>query len=272
MNGCTLAFRLVSPVPPVARLIALPFAGGTITALRSLVQGGPGDVEVVGLELPGRGLAHREPPILGFPELLDRLEGVLAPLLQDLPVLLLGYSFGALVAAELTRRLQGQHPSPLGLVACASKAPRRIAHGPLKLPGSDAEILGRLQDLGGIPPEVLARPELLSLALPAIRADLTCHAQHRIPSPAPLGCPVMVQFGTEDPVLAPGEAEAWTLEVARPAYGRSKVCGFPGGHFYHHGQEAACRQAIWGWASDLCLPFRAAPRSGPAASWQVCPL
>lgn len=85
-----------------------------------------------------------------------------------------------------------------------------------------------MRALGGMPAEIIRSPELLKLALPALRADFALLAGYEYAAEPPLACPFAVFGGLAD-VLVPEE----TLRAWRP-YSASTVTfeRFSGGHFY----------------------------------------
>ena len=165
--------RFIVPRPvakPRVRLYCLPYAGGSASAYHAWARALPDDVELSGVQLPGRSLRIHEPPLRRLPELLRALLPRLER--QDAPYVLFGHSMGALVAFELARGLRHLGaPPPAGLIVSGSRAPERrgASHDLHRLP--DEDFLRELRRFEGLPEEVLRDPELLALTLPALRAD-----------------------------------------------------------------------------------------------------
>ncbi|MFC3374386.1 thioesterase II family protein [Rugamonas sp. CCM 8940] len=90
---------------PRLRLFCFPYAGGDANLYRDWAAGLPEQVEVVGVQYPGRGM-HADAPISDCATLVRRLHAALTPLL-DLPFVFFGHSNGALISYELARRLDG---------------------------------------------------------------------------------------------------------------------------------------------------------------------
>ncbi len=63
------------------------------------------EIEVIALELPGRGLHSRAPLIDSMSTMIERLLPVLDPR-RDKPFALFGHSMGALISFELSRALK----------------------------------------------------------------------------------------------------------------------------------------------------------------------
>ncbi|AKQ65802.1 Thioesterase [Myxococcus hansupus] len=187
------------------------------------------------MELPGRRARLRETPIRQAEALVQATAGALSAL-QDLPFAFFGHSMGALLAFELALHLRraGQ-PGPRALflsAAAAPQLPRR--HRPMwNLP--DAEFLKELRHYGGTPEEVFADPAMVSLFLPALRADFELFDTYAYGGATLEDVPLYVYGGRDDVRVTPGSLRAWG-EVAP---GLQAVELFPGGHFYLHEQRAA---------------------------------
>jgi medium-chain acyl-[acyl-carrier-protein] hydrolase len=231
--------REVSREPwPELRLVCLPYAGGSGAAYRSWPLGLPRGVEVLAVELPGRGTRAEEPPS----RLLDAIVTGVTDALRELPArrsVLFGHSLGAVVAFEVARRLRGEGlPGPELLVVAAREAPHvGLRREPVyALP--DDEFLDALAALGGTPPEVLAEPDLLAVAMASLRADFEIadtYADHRRVdrggghrTDRPLDVPILALGGTHDPDVEPSDLDGWR-EYTSAGF-RSAI--LPGSHFF----------------------------------------
>lgn len=228
------------------RLVLFGFAGGTITALLSLARALPAWVEVWGAEYPGRGMRWQDPLLERIEPLLDDLRPGLARL-SDRPVALLGYSMGAHVAYHLAQRAA---VAPLGVIAISARPPCRGASDWTTGPMSDAELIGRLRALGGIPAEILDSRVWMDSFMPVMRADLALCADLNRFAAVPLPCPVLALEGSQDRLLADAQVCRW-LEVAPGRDRRSRHRAYPGGHFFHKGREGEVARDIAGWLDTL---------------------
>jgi medium-chain acyl-[acyl-carrier-protein] hydrolase len=217
------------------RLLCLPGAGAAPAMFRSWSEHLSDEVEVCAVQLPGRGARLREAPYTTMAPLADtRAEVVRAE--PRLPTVVFGHSLGSLVGFELAHRLcEAPEYAPLALVAAAHRAPRLGSAG---LPGHllpARQLLEGLNALGGMPQEVLARPEMLELALPSIRADFELDYTYRYRERPPLPIPVSVFGGAGDQIATESELAAW---------GEHTTAGFrlrvlPGDHFFLTGPSGA---------------------------------
>jgi medium-chain acyl-[acyl-carrier-protein] hydrolase len=221
--------RFGSPTQPLARLFCFPHAGGVATFFRLWRERIPAQVELIAIQLPGRGGRLREPPIASVPALTECLLSELLPYL-DRPYAFFGHSMGAVLAQELARAVaQAGRKEPAHLFLSARRPPhlpRPEAHlHPLPDDAFLKEIGIRY---GGIPPEVLQERELLALLLPALRADITALETFNPLESEPLTCAITAFGGDEDHLVTLEQLRAWRRYTSGPF----RVRQFRGGHFY----------------------------------------
>ncbi|CAM5560433.1 thioesterase II family protein [Streptomyces griseomycini] len=236
--------------PPRLRLFCLPPAGGGASTFNAWRPHLPPGIELAPVELPGRGSRIGEPVPYALGPLADGLlDGVRGEL--DLPYALFGHSFGAVVAYELTRRIERRDdlPAPAALLVSAHRAPH-VPLGREPLTGSDDRRLAAwLHGHGGLPGELLEHPGFLSHLLRAVRADLELAESYLLPEPAPVRCPLVVLAGADDDVAAPSAVEPWAGYGAAPP--RMRVV--PGGHSYPRTHPEATLNAVTGELRRLGL-------------------
>ena len=229
------------------RLVFFGFAGGTVTALHSLAEAMPEWIEVWGAEYPGRGMRWRETPLNCADTLLEDLQPGLC-MLDEMPLLLLGYSMGAHVAYRLALQSKLHHLS--GLIALSARPPMYQFDQWDATSLNDNELMARLEALGGMPKEVLSSEGILDNFLPVMRADLAVCADFKRFKVQVLPCEVFMLEGKSDRLLIDVQAQRW-LEVAGGSPQNSKHHAYPGGHFFHKGREAQLAQDIASWACAL---------------------
>jgi pimeloyl-ACP methyl ester carboxylesterase len=88
------------------RLFCVPHAGGGASLFRHWQSGLPEDLEVCGIQLPGRENRSRETPLSDLASIVRGLGQALHPIALSGPFVLFGHSMGALIAFELVRWLQ----------------------------------------------------------------------------------------------------------------------------------------------------------------------
>lgn len=224
-------FARIRPRPEAAvRLFCFPHAGGAASSYFHWPAALDG-VDVMAVQPPGREGRLAEPPVADMATLLDRLVAAVEPYL-DRRFLFFGHSMGALVAFELARALACRGlPQPERLYVSGRRSPTvPNAETPLHtLPDQDlvAELNRRF---GGLPPAILAEPELMALFLPVIRADLAVLERHDFRADPPLGLPVTALGGEADARAGEADLAAWR-ELTTAGFALRR---FPGGHFYLH--------------------------------------
>jgi len=210
------------------RLFCFPWAGVGASAFFPWSQYLSHEIEVNGVQYPGREDRLREAP-------MRRMSPLAELLLRDLqsygdqPFAFWGHSMGALVAFELTRHLaRAGGPTP-GYLLVSGRQPPHLPE-PLEpihhLP--DAELVSELQRrYGGMPDAIARDPEVRAVFLPTIRADLELiHTYVHEPGP-PLDCGISALGGTEDRVSR-AQLEGWSVHTQ----GTFRLHHLPGDHFF----------------------------------------
>ncbi|MBC3840150.1 thioesterase [Streptacidiphilus sp. 4-A2] len=182
------------------------------------------------VELPGRGARLAEPLVTELEELVRRLDDACRPRHGE-PWAVLGHSMGALLATAWAAHACRLGHGPRALYLSAA-APPWHSRAPLELTaGDDAQLWRALSGLGGVSPAQLASPAAARYLTRIMRADLTAVVPLCLRAPEPLGCPVVVLSGAEDPACPPELLDGWR-ELAGGAHAATRL---PGAHFYRCG-------------------------------------
>ncbi|MBF0688239.1 MAG: thioesterase [Cellulomonas sp.] len=213
-------------------LFCLPYAGGSARVFEDWAPVLAPGVEVVPLELPGRGTRLREEPV-------DRLE----PLVRDVvgqvlgavgpfaaaPVALLGYSYGSVLAFETARRLEHVHGLRVDhLVVAAMRGPRWP--GPVVTTASltSRGLRERLGRLNGTATELLTDDAFMALLEPVLRADFAVADAYQWRDGPGISCPVTALGGDADRSVSVAALDAWA-DATSGAFARHVL---PGDHFF----------------------------------------
>ena len=222
------------------RLICFAYAGGSAASFLDWAPELPPEVSLCAVQLPGRGMRFHEPALSEMAPIVRELSAVLAAE-DDLPTVFFGHSLGCLLAFEVTRALvQRGAPTPRRLVLAGCHAPQhRGPGGDLHLKDDEA-LIEELRNYAGTPPEVLAHRELMSLVLPAIRADFALAETYRYEPGPQLDIPFTVLFGTEEERASMRQVEGWQDESSQPM----RLHWFEGGHFFIHSQRQQVLECV----------------------------
>jgi medium-chain acyl-[acyl-carrier-protein] hydrolase len=213
---------------PAVRVVVFHHAGGSAVMYYPLLKGLPADWDLLLLDLPGRGRRHRSPALTDMPSLVDVATCDILPW-ADAPLALFGHSLGAIVAAEVGRRLEASG-APLVWVGVSSRpGPHSPVPHPLPLDAPDEELIEELAATGGVPERLDAVPGYRERFLRLVRDDLRAAASYR-PDPARrrLVAPLTGFSGQYDHLAPPVTVDSWIRETDASFRHRS----FPGGHFY----------------------------------------
>ncbi len=228
-------------------LFCFHHAGGSATVYRAWGTRLEPAVDPVAVQLPGRADRFNEDPYDRFPPLVDAVVETLTPML-DRPFAFYGASMGARLAWAVTLRLRELTlPLPVRLFLACEPGPWHD-DGSRPWEAWPGGLPGYMRDLGGTPPEVLAQPEVVSILLPTLRADLVALTTAPGRPDTPLDIPIHAFAGTTDEVAPPARMAAWADETS---------AGFvlelvPGSHFFDEDGEWQVLRAI---SRDLRRPL-----------------
>ena len=222
------------------KMFCFPYAGGSALVFRQWADLLPPTVQVIPVELPGRGSRSREPFFLSLPALVSELEEVILPLL-DKPFVFFGHSMGAVIAFELTRALRRSHGlEPQALFVAGRSAPQIPDPDPISYNLPHDEFVQELIRLGGTPAEVLEHAELMEMMIPLLRADFQLIQTYEYLDDAPLRCPIVVYGGLEDHEVTREMLLSWK-EQTNSEFALHML---PGDHFFIRSSSAQLLGAL----------------------------
>jgi surfactin synthase thioesterase subunit len=215
------------------RLVVFPHAGSGPAAAGAIADAMSPEVEVWSINLPGRQARQAEWPCTDLGLVIGELSAAVRRR-DDLPYGFFGYCGGALLAA-----LTAVHTAPQCLFVSGFAAPdvAAIPRRLHRLPSDRfwTEVLAQ----GGVSPELAELEELRPVFEPALRADFALYAQYAQDLP-PLGVPVHVLYGQDDPTLTRGALLGWRRRSDRPL----RITQLPGGHWLLDGSAAALAEYV----------------------------
>jgi surfactin synthase thioesterase subunit len=221
------------------RLFCFPYAGGGASMFRPWLDALPSEVELCGIQLPGRENRLAEPAYTRLAPLVQTLADVLSPYL-DRPFAFYGHSMGALVSFELARQLRRTHDKhPVCLYLAAYRAPQ-LPNPNIKIYHLPSEVFKVVLRAEGIPDMILQNEELMQAMLLTLRADFELCDTYEYREEPPLACPFTIFGGLEDVRVHAADLEAWSLHS-------STTCSqflFSGSHFFLHTAQHLLLAAI----------------------------
>lgn len=259
MRDTAAARWLQLPCPrPTARrrLFCFPPAGGAASIFSSWAAALPADVELVAIELPGRGARAAAVPLCRVSDMVEAILGALAEY-ADKPFAMFGHDLGALLLFEVTRSLQRScRPLPQHLFVSAAMAPKDSYFPPLHL-ASTARMLSALRALALLPPE-LPVPER------TWQGDCAAMATYVYQPQRALAVPITAFLGETDAAVSARSMQHWQHETT----GEFVLHLIPGDHQIVRHSAAVLLGRICSSSHFLTDPIHdnIAPRAEPEVS------
>jgi len=224
-------------------LVCFHHAGGgsaSFHALRRALADVGADVALRVATLPGRESRRAEPRQVDADSCVHALADELEEQLTR-PHVLLGHSMGALLAYSLAQQRisRGLRP-PEAVIVASCRAPHQPAPAENLQSMDDYQLAVRLARYGGLPPEILDRPDWLALLMPIVRDDLRIFQSFRPTDEPPLPCPLHIFGGCDDSLAPPDALTAWQTHSLQP----HDVRLYHGGHFLFRSPDPALVTAI----------------------------
>jgi acyl transferase domain-containing protein/acyl-coenzyme A synthetase/AMP-(fatty) acid ligase/acyl carrier protein len=217
---------------PALRAYCLPFAGGSSLLFAPWTEQVDAHVEVIAIEMPGRGGRAEEALPSDDVEDARVIEKLCKAILDDVKgaqYVLVGFSMGGNLAVEIALRMAAMKAqTPLGLYIAGRKPPAASAAAVGTIDMSD----DALASYAMAAPEVVRSVEFREHALPKLRADLELdlRVEKRLAGMNGQRLPSTVSFdafcGTDDQVAPWSLAQGWQRFTQSPI----GMNFMPGGH------------------------------------------
>ena len=215
-------------------LICLPFAGASIYSYRNITKYIADSINIIPVELPGRGQRISEPLLSDIHKIVDDAFLQIKAHI-NIPYAIYGHSLGTLLGFLLVKRILNENlQQPLHLFFSGRGGPsvqdkdKHIHALPKK------EFIKKLQEYEGSPQEILNDESIMEFFEPVLRADFKAVSNYPYNEDTPFNIPITVMIGTTENTTYK-EAMKWQDETSKEISLRQ----FPGGHFfiYQHSQE-----------------------------------
>ena len=215
-------------------LICLPFSGASIYSYRDIATQIADFINIMPVELPGRGKRISEPLLSDIYNMTDDIFHQIKTHL-NVPYAIYGHSLGTLLGFLLVKRILNEDlPQPLHLFFSGRGGPsvqdkdKHIHALPKK------EFIKKLHEYEGSPQEILNDEGIMEFFEPVLRADFKAITTYVYKKDIPFDIPITVMIGTNEDTTYE-EAMKWQDETSK----KISVRQFPGGHFfiYQHTRE-----------------------------------
>lgn len=224
------------------KLFCFPYAGGSTQIYRSWTNFLNSQIEVVPIELSGRGRRINEPLYKDLDELVNDVYTQIYIDIIKIPYAFFGHSLGALIAFELVQKILADNlPSPKHVFYSGRNAPHLKQKRKFKFHLLDRqEFKQELIKLGGTPPELFRHKELEDLFLPVIKNDFKLSETYTYKAGKKLyDGEITVFLGKEDS-WSIGENDEWNNCTS----GTCNIIYLEGGHFFIHNEVDAILKTI----------------------------
>lgn len=214
------------------KLFCFPYAGGSAVIFNKWKQYLDDRIELIPIELAGRGKRIHEPLYSDVPAVIHDVYEIVGKIINGDPFALFGHSMGGMISYQLYQKLREKdHQTPIHVFFSGRSAPH------IKRPDEKKYHLLEEEDfkkevinLGGTPPEFFDFPELLEVFLPLLKNDFKL-AETDIHNGEihPLDCNITVFLG-KDEDLNTEQCDGWKKHT-------NKLCSihyFEGEHFFLH--------------------------------------
>ena len=195
--------RVGQPVAGGRNVVWFPHAGGGCSPLIRLARGNPPAVNLYVATLPGREARFADPMSSSLDELVGSLVDELPQ--TDEPPVLVGHSFGALLAFLVAR----QKPSKR-LIVMAMGSPDLITRRDSIVDLDDREFAEQLdRRYGGVPKTLRENEEAMRMFLPTVRRDLTLLESYDSSKREVVDVPITALAGTDDGRVTAAKMQNW---------------------------------------------------------------
>ncbi|MCC7090629.1 MAG: thioesterase [Nitrosomonas sp.] len=221
-------------MPSHVALYCLPCAGASAVMYLRWKRLLPSWVELIPVELPGRGSRLGKNPQENYRRLVEILSQEIQSAAKENYVLF-GHSMGALLAYGITRQLyQLTSRLPDALLVSGCEAPVRQDGERYRRIRTEAALVADLKKQGGTPEEVFDNPEVLAMIVDLLRIDYrVCGSFEYLKEellPIPIHC-----FGGRSDSIGTDNLSLWQQEGSQIF----TLDLFDGGHFFLRESEAA---------------------------------
>lgn len=213
------------------KLFCFPYAGGSATVYRKWKRLVNNMLEIVPVEIPGRGTRFSDELCDNMDELVEDLYLRHKESFLEGDYMLYGHSMGSWIVYYLMNRLVKENITlPRHLFLSGKEAPHIVKGGTLVHKLSSKDFIEKIYSLGGTPRELFDNKDMMEIFIPILRNDYKLIETCRYQQPEkPFECGITIFNGTEDD-MDREDIEGWRKYTTK----EFEVYHFNGGHFFIH--------------------------------------
>jgi medium-chain acyl-[acyl-carrier-protein] hydrolase len=210
------------------KLFCFPFAGGSASYYLKWKKNIHPSIEVCSVELAGRGARMRDDFYRSTDAMVDDLCEKILKQINGTPYAMFGHSLGGITSFLLAKKLkENNYKEPVHLFISGRNPPHipRVESQRFHIL-ADNVFKEKVLNLGGIPQDIAAYPELLDFFLPIMKNDFALNDYFMEITASPLNCNISVFKGEADDLAT--KCELWNSYTT----GNFVSHSFEGGHFF----------------------------------------
>jgi surfactin synthase thioesterase subunit len=213
------------------KLYCFPYAGASSTVYSKWKGVWENSIDIVPVELPGRGIRFTEELCNHMEELIDDLYRRLEQRFMEEDYMLYGHSMGSWIVYYLANRIMKKETRfPKHIFLSGKEAPHLNKLDSISYEMENKEFAEEIYRLGGTPLEFLENEELIDVFIPILKNDykLVQTCEYEEPAKA-FDCDITIFNGIDDD-LTEEDINAWRQYTSK----EFQVYHFNGGHFFIH--------------------------------------
>ncbi len=218
------------------KLFCIPFSGGNAYSYSGFKKYMPEEIELINLELPGRGKRIAEDLLTNIDDMTEDLFRIIEPEIMG-NYALFGHSLGALLCFTLCRNIAARKVNLPGYLFVSGQTAPFLIKPDNRYSLPDDQFIEMLRQMNGTPEELLADKDFIQFFLPIVKMDFKAIANYKHTISDPLNVPITVLLGNKENI-SNEDAAKWQMETNKEI----TIHRFDGGHFYIYNQtEEICR-------------------------------
>lgn len=216
------------------KLFCLPYAGGSATVFSKWRRELDPRIELLPVELAGRGRRFKEPFYPSLPDGVKDVSSYIMEQIGDSEYSLFGHSMGSLYICEIMKQIRKngwrkpRHLFLSGMYPPHIRDKKKIHHLP------DEEFIQEIIKLGGTPKEVAENKELMEIFTPVLRGDYKNVEEYfLVADQETWDIDMTVLTGDDDNLVTLDDINQWRKYTSQSC----TIVTLQGGHFFINEEE-----------------------------------